>query len=123
MITQNTEKKNLVERLLQEKKISIDEAFLLLENDYIMSTPPYIQWPLIDPLCPYTTTIDPWVQPHHPGTMPYTQPAPSWPPGGTITFDTNDSIINSHYRVTCNGSGITPPAAVSYTSNIQGAHC
>lgn len=61
MITLNLEKKTLVEKLLQDKTITIDQAFMLLEEvdpvhisypSYIY--PPYIiPAPIVNPYNPY----------------------------------------------------------------------
>lgn len=82
MITDNKEKKLLIEKLLQDKVIDIDQAFMLLEQEVASEqkdfTPISIGVPTVWP--PFM--IDPWVQPFHHPYNPY--PMTPWTYPGVV---------------------------------------
>ncbi len=73
MITTNTTKKELIQKLLDDKKVTMDEAFMLLDEP--VATKEYIPYPTY-PSWPYDSW--PYQQPHylHPGTTCITTALP-----------------------------------------------
>lgn len=62
MITTNEQKKNLISKLLEEKHITIDDAFMLLDEQAPVSQPVYPQKadnPFNVPIPPYSPYIAP----------------------------------------------------------------
>lgn len=86
MITQDLNKKQLVEKLLQDKHISLDDALLLLENDELEETGKQHFGPFVP---------DGFSQPHNfpiPGTFVYDGTSPITVLGAdkTITLSTGN---------------------------------
>lgn len=96
MITTDIKKKELVEQLIRDGKISLDEGLILLEdnsnNGFIDLTPVLPIYPNIQPI------TYPWTDPY-----PYTQPWYLQDSGGItiIADDDNVKLFNGDYPGTC----------------------
>lgn len=113
MITTNIEKKALAEKLLKEDKITMDEMLMLLEETTLTEetkriTDQYPFWPIAPPITPVYPVGGWWEwHPYQPwrtviyggGTGNLTVPTNQ---NTSISYDMNDSITNSKYKITCN---------------------
>lgn len=116
MITTNIDKKNLVEKLLSDRTITIDQAFMLLDD--ADARLPVSDFPFVQPIV-------------YPNTLPYYQepwfgiiPPTGWPYSGTICSGTSVTISGSHIPITntitysaADIDGMLADGRMSYTMN------
>ena len=57
MITNNTDKKKLVEQLLSDKKITIEDAYMLLDEDAAIVTREYVPYTISQPVYPWHSLL------------------------------------------------------------------
>lgn len=109
MISQNTDKKALVEKLVQDKVITLDQAILLLQEDETpqdLSTP--IQWPFY--------LGGPWwgIYPPYPYQQLPTYPTVHWIGSGVISSG-DCTIVTNYADMTVTSTAHTVPC--TYTRN------
>ena len=92
MITTNETKKALIQKLLENKHITIDDAYMLLDEQE--TTRKYIPMPYVQPINNW-----PWVYPYQPYYGP-TGPIVTWATSGTLTVGNYSDAVTDTINYT-----------------------